>query len=307
MIEKIVLPLDGSAFAERALPYALRLASATGARLILLHAAVPPVIPRAPDFDIRAFARKLREGQVVVPFAGSDGVEIDTVTHGMFPDEVAEGIRETVVEQRADLVVMATHARGGLAHWLHGGVADQVLGQSPVPVVLIPPTCDHVWPDGDALRILVPLDGSRFAEEILEPVSQLATTIEATLVLVGASGPRESAYVDGISSMRFGFGEALHETHEYLDHVAARLRAAGQIVTVDAEIGRPRTIIESIAQRRHVDLIAMATHGRTGVARVALGSVAADILHDSTVPLLLWRPAESRHAEVPTPASTTAG
>jgi nucleotide-binding universal stress UspA family protein len=307
MIEKILLPLDGSPFAERALPYALRLASATGARLMLMHATVPPVIPRGPSFDVAAFARQLREGQKLVPFTSSRGIAIDGITHDIFEGQEAEGIGEAVREQAADLIVMATHAHDGLGRWLHGGVADQLIAQSPVPIVLVPPTCDHVWPGDGALRILVPLDGSRFAEEILEPVGQLAASMNASLLLVGASGPLDSGFADGVPSIRTGFGAALHETHAYLDQVAARLRATGQTVTVDAEVGRPRAIIESIGQRRHVDLIAMATHGRTGVARMALGSVAADLLHDSSVPLLLWRPASVRHAEEPAPMSTTTG
>jgi nucleotide-binding universal stress UspA family protein len=307
MIEKILLPLDGSPFAERALPYALSLASATGARLILMHATVPTVIPRAPIFDVEAFARQIREGQALVPCTSSHGIAIDGISHDIFDDQEAEGISEAVREQGADLIVMATHAHDGLGRWLHGGVANQLLAQSAVPIVLVPPTCDHAWPDIGSLRILVPLDGSRFAEGILEPVGRLATAINASLLLVGASGPLDSGFADGVPSIRTGFGSALHETHEYLDQVAAPLRAAGQRIMVDAEVGRPRAIIESIGQRRHVDLIAMATHGRTGVARMALGSVAADLLDDSKVPLLLWRPVEVRHAEEPAPVSTTTG
>jgi nucleotide-binding universal stress UspA family protein len=306
MIEKILLPLDGSPFSERALPYALRLASATGARLILMHATVPSVKPRAPSFDVEAFARRLREGQVVVPFTSSRGVEITGIAQDIFDDREAEGICAAAREHGADLIVMSTHAHGTIGRWLHGGVAVQLLAQSPIPVVLIPPTCDHVWPDDGSLRVLVPLDGSRFAEEILEPACQLTEAMNASLLLVGASGPLESAFADGVPSIRTGFGAALHETHEYLDQVAARLRAGGRTVMVDAEVGRPRAIIESMGQRRHVDLIAMATHGRTGVARVALGSVAADLLHESTIPLLLWRPAEVRHAEGAVPVSSTA-
>jgi len=306
MIAKILVPLDGSPLADRALPYAVRLASATGARLILMHGAVPPVIPKAPDFDVRVFAQRLRTGQILVPFTNASEIEIDAVAHDIFDDKVAEGICETIVETGAGLVMMSTHAHTGLGRWIHGGVADQLLCQSPVPVVLIPPTCAQVWPDDCSLRILVPLDGSRFAGEILEPVATLAATLKAELLLVGASGPLEQGYADGIGSIRSGFGAALRETRDYLDEVAARLRATGQSVTVDAEVGRPRAIIESISRRRHVDLIAMATHGRTGVARVALGSVASDLLHGTTVPLLLWRPAELRHAEQPAPLSTSA-
>ena len=304
MIETILLPLDGSALGERALPYALRLAMNTKARLVLMHATVPPVIPRSPSFDVESFARRLREGQVIVPFTSSKEVQIDAVNHDIFADRVAEGICQATVEQAADLVIMATRAHGGLGRWLHGGVADQVLNQSPVPVMLVPPTCNCTWPEYGPMEILVPLDGSRFAEEILEPVGNLAAALKAELVLVGASGPLEAAYAHRIRTVGSGFGAAIHETYEYLDDVAARLRAMGQTVVVDAEVGRPGVVIDSISKTRHVDLIAMASHGRTGVARLAIGSVAADLLHTSTVPLFLWRPATQRHAVEPVPLAT---
>lgn len=302
MIERILLPLDGSPFGERALPYALRVASATGARLILMHGYAPLVITKEPDFDVQAFAGRLRDGRAVVPYTATAGIEIEAVTHDIYADKVAEGICETIVDQGAELVVMSTHGHGGLGRWLYGGVADQVIRQSPVPIVLVPVTCDHVWEDA-ALRILVPLDGSAFAEEVLEPVTKLASGLKAELLLVGAAGPIEYGYADGVPFTRSGFDAALRETNEYLEGVAARLRSEGQTVTVDAETGRAGTVITNIARRRHVDLIAMSTHGRSGMARAALGSVAGELLQRSTVPLLLWRPAALRHATLPPVAS----
>jgi nucleotide-binding universal stress UspA family protein len=306
MVERILLPLDGSPFAERALPYALRLASATGARLILMHGHSPLVITKEPDFDAAAYARRLRAGKAIVPFTATQGVEIDAVTHDIYADRVAEGICETIVEQGADLVVMSTHGHGGLGRWLFGSVADQVIRQSPVPIVLVPVTCDHDWPAGARLRILIPLDGSRFAEEVLQPAGKLAAASKAELLLVGAAGPMEYGYADGVPFTRSGFDAVLRETGEYLEGVAAQLRAEGHTVTVDAETGRAGTVIENIARRRHVDLIAMATHGRSGMARLALGSVATEMLHRSTVPLLLWRPAALRQVAEPVAVSTSA-
>jgi nucleotide-binding universal stress UspA family protein len=306
MVERILVPLDGSPLAERALPYAVRLASATGARLVLMHGQAALAIRKEPDFDVAAFASRLEQGEAGVPLAALAGVEIDAVTHNVYLDKIAEGICETVVDRRADLVVMSTHGHSGFGRWLYGSVADQVLRQSSVPVMLVPATCDHAWSDTAALRILVPLDGSAFAEEALEPIGALATILKAELVLVGASGPFDYAYAEGVPYVRTGFDAALQETRTYLDSVAARLRAAGQTVAVDAETGRAGPVIEGIARRRHVDLIALATHGRSGVARLALGSVAAEILHRSTVPLLLWRPASLRHAAEPEAAATSA-
>lgn len=305
MVERILVPLDGSPFGERALPYALRLASATGARLILMHGHSPLVITSEPDFDVQAFATRLREGHVVVPSTSTTGIEIEAVTHDIYMDKVAEGICETIVEQGADLMVMSTHGYGGLGRWLYGSVADQVIRQSPVPVVLVPVTCDHVWED-TALRILVPLDGSSYAEEVLDPVGKLAAALKAELLLVGAAGPLEYGFAGGLPFAVSGFDAALTETREYLERIAARLRADGHTVTVDAETGQAGTVIDSMARRRHADLIAMATHGRSGIARAALGSVATELLHRSTVPLLLWRPAALRHATQPMTTSASA-
>jgi len=306
MVERILLPLDGSPFGERALPYALRLASATGARLILMHGHAPLVIAKEPDFDVQAFARRLRDGQVVVPYTATAGIEIEAVTHDVYMDKVADGICETIVAQGADLVVMSTHGHGGLGRWLYGSVADQVIRQSPVPLVLVPVTCDHIWERSAALRIMVPLDGSTFAEEVLDPVGKLASALKAELLLVGAAGPLEYGYADGVPFTRSGFDAALKETNEYLEGVAARLRAAGQRVTVDAQTGQAGPVIDGIARRRHVDLIAMATHGRSGMARAALGSVATEMLHRSTVPLLLWHPVALRQTSEPMAASASA-
>jgi nucleotide-binding universal stress UspA family protein len=261
------------------------------------------VIAKEPDFDVQAYAGRLRDGHGVVPFTATTGIEIDAVTHDIYADKVAEGICETIVEQGADLVVMSTHGHGGLGRWLYGSVADQVIRQSPVPVVLVPVTCDHAW-EGDApRRILVPLDGSAFAEEVLDPAGKLASAMNAELLLVGASGPLEYEYGNGVPFAGVGFDGALQEARTYLEGVATRLRGAGHSVTVDAESGRPGPVIDGITRRRHVDLIAMATHGRGGVTRVALGSVATELLQRSTVPLFLWRPTALHHALEPVAAS----
>lgn len=299
MVKRILVPLDGSPLAERALPYAVRLASATGARLILMHGHAPLLITKTPDFDVSAYAARLQAGETPVPATMLAGVEIDTVTRDIYMDQVAEGICETVVEEGAELVVMSTHGHSGFGRWLYGSVADQVLRQAPVPVVLISATCEHTWAADAPFRILIPLDGSRFAEEVLRPASDLATALRAELLLVGAAGPVEYGYADSVPFMRAGFDSALQETRTYLEGVAEGLRAAGHRVIVDAEMGRPGPVIDGIARRRHVDLVALATHGRSGLARMTLGSVASEVLHRTTVPLMVFRPVAVRQAGEP--------
>lgn len=307
MIERILLPLDGSQLAERALPYAVRLAATMGARLMLMHGEAPPVIPKAPSFSVEAFAKRLKAGQTAAPASALKGIEIEAITHDIFEGRVAEGICQAITEQQADLLVMSTHGHGGIGRLLFGSVAEQVLGASPAPVVLVSAAAERVWPADGPLRILIPLDGSRFAEEVLEPVSTLATSMPAELVLLGASGPLEYGYAESAAAVRTGFDAALREARTYLDGVAARLQAAGLTVSVEAEAGRPSAVIEGVTQRRHIDLIAMATHGRSGLARVALGSVAGDVLQHSAVPMLMWRPAALRHATRVASGTASAG
>jgi nucleotide-binding universal stress UspA family protein len=301
MIERILLPLDGSLLAERALPYALRLAAASGAKLILMHG-LQPTTPETPPFDLEGCAVSLREGRIL-PMADVAGVKIETALLEVRAGRVAECISEAVAGRAADLVVMSTHGHGGLGRWLYGSVAEQVLAQSPVPVLLVSATADRVWTTATPFRILVPLDGSRFGEEVLEQLDGVAQPLCAEVVLVGAAGPTEAAYHEAAPAVRTGFDTALKETQAYLESVADRLRARGYTVAVDAEIGQPGPVVDGIMRRRHIDLVAMATHGRTGIARLALGSVATELLQRAPVPLLLWRPAALR--EIPTRSLTT--
>jgi nucleotide-binding universal stress UspA family protein len=299
MIARILLPLDGSPLAERALPYGLRLASVLGAKLLLMHGQLPEPTATEPAFDLDGFAAQLRDGRIL-PTASVEGVEIETIIREIRAGRVAESICEAISSRVADLVVMSTHGHSGLGRWLYGSVAEQVLSQSPVPVVLISATADHTWTMDAPFRILVPLDGSRFGEEVLGKLDDVALPMKAELVLVGAAGPLESAYSAAAPTVRAGFDTALQETQAYLESVAGPLRERGYTVAVDAEIGRPGPIVEGVMRRRHIDLIAMATHGRTGIARLALGSVATEMLQRSTVPLLLWRPAALREMPVRT-------
>lgn len=307
MIERILVPLDGSALAERALPFAVRLAAATGARLLLMHGAEPVATLHQPPLDIETFARRLRESEAIGALTATRRIEIEAVGRKIPIDTAAEAICQAAADQQADLIVMSTHGRGGLGRWLYGSVADQVLRRAPAPVLLISATCDHEWPAHGPLRILVPLDGSKLSEAVLGPVGELAATLPAELILVGATGPLEYGYADGVPFTRTGLEGALEEVRAYLGGVAERLRADGHAVEVVAEVGRPGPVIEVAAREQKADLIAMATHGRGGIARLALGSVATETLQRAGVPLLVTRPVGVRQPAEATSARAQSG
>jgi len=303
MTRTILLPLDGSPLAERALPYAAHLASATGARLVLMHGDAPTAATHAPQFDVQAFAHRVREGQAVGAISDPRRIQIDAVSTTVYTDKTADGICATARELQADAIVMSTHGQSGPGRWLYGTIADQVLRQTTVPVILVSSTCSHAWTAHMPFRILVPLDGSRFAEEVLGPVNALAATLGAELFLIGAVDEHGQSYAEGVSSFESGTDAEIRGVRDYLDRVANGLRANGRTVHVDAEAGHAPTVIDEATRRRHIDLVAMATHGRSGVARLALGSVASQTLLRSTVPLFLVR--FTMHSGGTMPAATT--
>jgi nucleotide-binding universal stress UspA family protein len=219
---------------------------------------------------------------------------VEAVICDVYTDRVAEAICESAAEQQADLIVMSTHGHGSSGRSIYGSVADQVVSQSPIPIVLVPTMTPRPWPAQAPLRILVPLDGSRFAEEVLGPVVDLAAATRADLLLIGAVDPGSSLYSGGVPPMESTSEAELHDMRAYLAGVADRLRESGLRVRTDAEVGPAAAVIDGAAQRRHIDLVAMATHGRSGVARLTLGSVASATLQRSGVPLFLVRPAALR-------------
>jgi nucleotide-binding universal stress UspA family protein len=283
MSKTVLVPLDGSPLAERALPYAIALAKVLDGRLLLLHAR-PALAPRQePAFDPSAVADRVR----------AEGVEAEAQVYPIYGDERIHAICETVRERQADLVAMSTHGRGGLGRWLYGSVADAVLRQAEVPVLLVSSACERPWPADRAPRILVPLDGSELAEQALDPVRTLAAELRARLLLLRVvERPRRAATAAGQAAATSD--PDLDAARGYLERVATRLGTTAQDVEVQVVDGGPAAMIATIAREQDIDLIAMATHGRGGLARLTLGSVATGTLHRADVPLLIVRPAALR-------------
>lgn len=288
MIANILVPHDGSALSERALPFAASLSRAADARLWLVHArpsAVPLLDPDQgldPGAMIEGVAAQLRER----------GLKATARTmHGDAPSVILDAS----VDMPADLIVMSTHGRGGLGRWLYGSVAEQVLLRATVPVLLVPAACDHPWPEDRRLKILVPLDGSDLSEAALGPTRVLSRTIGADLLLLRVV-EQEADVVwgvnqAGVATLRVR-PEELGEAHQYLDGIAAPPGAPADSTDVLVDSGDPSSAIPRIARQEGVDLIAMATHGRTGLARLTMGSVATATVQRSHVPVLLVRPPE---------------
>jgi nucleotide-binding universal stress UspA family protein len=297
-LKRILVPLDGSRLAGRALPYAAALAERTGARLLLLLAtpSSPSVAEGVAGVGAAAIGEAEAELEAVARRLRTRGTAVGTrVRRG----PAAPTILAEVRSGRADLVVMATHGQRGLGPWSCGGVADAILRGAEVPVLVVPAGASSGWSADGEPSVVVPLDGSRLAEEALGPAGALANALGARLVLLRVVEPLDADYLDDDPCQPCPETDdaALAAARGYLDHVAARLRERGRAVDARAEAGPPAATIAAVAHRLGAGVrsggtaaVALTTHGRGGCARAAVGSVAAGLLHRADTPILLVRP-----------------
>ena len=285
MYKKILVPLDGSKLAEQVLPYARLLAESCGATVTLL---------RVTDPDARMpFSASQSASDYLKYTAGS--LQPLTVESMEKIGDPAEVIVDSAKAAADCLITMATHGVTGPRRWFLGSVASKVVQSAANPILLIRP--DQNRPSAAAValkRMVVPLDGSGLAERILPHVAALARTLKLEIQLLRAYALPPNAYLvsDGVIDQGPAqFRKALHEECEkYLDGKVAGLRADGfDPVTATLVEGDAAEEIVELAAGSPQSLIAMSTHGRSGVGRWALGSVAEKVVQHAHAPVLLIR------------------
>jgi nucleotide-binding universal stress UspA family protein len=290
-INRILVPLDGSELAEQALGIAREIAAAARAGVILVRVIPPlPLLWPGPGPEIEAQLKAEAEAYLE-KVAGQlrDGVaEVEPVV--VNAADVPGAIRDQARLKGADLIVMSTHGHSGLGRWVYGSVTEGVLARSPVPVIAVRAS-QRPRPFSPATRpprILVPLDGSEFGEAAVPVATELARALNGTLVLtevvwLGAPEPP--------GSVRPTVEQQLDDARVYLERLAARLRSQGVKATTELEVGF--SVVDhllEVARRVDADLIALSTHGRTGLVGILFGSVTLGLLRRSDLPLLVVRP-----------------
>jgi nucleotide-binding universal stress UspA family protein len=290
MVKAILVPLDGSALAEGALPHATAMTRRAGARLVLVRAILAHTLPGADPTDAQITLRQRAEADLEATAEQLRLAGLEVETH-VYYDEAATAILDAARAQHVDLIVMASHGRTGLGRWIYGSVADRVLRQAPVPVLVVPAAVTAAWTADRAPRLLVPLDGSAVAEAALVPARALATDLGSEVVLLRvAEPPAPLGAPDYLAASGYDPSAELVAAEGYLNQVASDWRRDGLRPEIGTAVGYPPTLIALIAHQKGADLIVMASHGRGGVARVVLGSVAAGVLQRASVPVLLTRP-----------------
>ena len=298
MLSKIIVTLDGSRPAENVLPHARALAH---------HLSVPVDLISVIDLIEMARSVSATEGLFLDKFAEDEGrirgAYLDTVAKtfslGRVQCRVLRGnpenviIESTAVDKEA-LIAMATHGRSGVNRWLLGSVAEKVLRGTSNPLLLVR-AAEGAPTEGEAAlgSIMVPLDGSELAETVLPLATDLAKNLNIGLVLFRAYN-----IPGGFYDVGGGFAVDLDrllvqvevEVQQYLEEISVRLRKAGVAhVTIASRQGFGADEIIGYARNAPDCLIAMSSHGRSGVRRWALGSVTETVVRHVNNPVLIFR------------------
>lgn len=296
----IYVPLDGSPFAELALPVAVDIARRSEAllQLALVHHPVPalatalevPEIEAQLDQEARAreqtYLRSIEErvrGTGNVPAASA-----------LLDGPVAAALRAHIEHTGADLVVLTTHGRGPVSRFWLGSVADQLMRQLHLPVLLVRQGEVASAPRRFG-RILIALDGSPFAERAVDAILRLGQVFQAEYDLVMVvEPPFVIADPSGLSVVPLPVDseQRLRRAAEhYLEGMAARVRREGARVATHAVEGQGAAgTLLAQADLLHADLVALASHGAGGVERLVVGSVADKVIRGSSHSTLVVRP-----------------
>lgn len=286
---RILVPLDGSHLAERALCCAMALGTQLPAKLVLFRAiSIPSDVHKALDragLDTTVLIESLESEAseylkaVARRLQSNTSLDLDhVVQHGT----AAAAIVDYAQKQSIELIVMASHGYSALQRWTHGCVAERVLHAATVPVLIVraqETDCGDLQPSC-CQRILVPLDGSDMAEQVLPPATAITQALGCDMILFQVS----IAFLFECSSRA-----ADRMAEAYLQRVAHRLQAQGIEASIAVRTGPEVETIVQFAEANNIDLIAMCTHGRTGIAHWALGSVADQVLRVGNIPVLLVR------------------
>jgi nucleotide-binding universal stress UspA family protein len=302
MFNKILVPLDGSELAERALDPALAIARARDAQVLLLsvpsyHQVVPPASTGyglvAPNHIVdlgREDAQDYLAG--LQSQARCSDCSIQTV---VVEGDVAGCIVDKAAAEQVDLIVMTTHGYSGFTRWMLGSITERVLRGAPCPVLVVRqaiPLC----------KALIPLDGSSRAQEALEPGLELARILGCQVTLLRADqGEDLSSVEQGLLQMA-GAGacqELVEGTEDrlayYLECLARQYRSPDLVIETAVVQAKPAEAILTYAEAEGIDLIVMATHGQSGLRRWVFGSVTEKILRQAGCAMLVVRPSISQN------------
>ena len=301
MYRVIMVPTDGSGFDREAIRVALRIAERTAARVRLVRVlatgsffgvaddAMPVTVDVARSERDRALSELY---SLAVECRATSKADITVDLHSGPVSDVLQGYAR---RNDVDLIVISTHGRSGISRLSLGSVTDSLIRHTTIPVLVVKPPTSYLNPQlvKGFRRIIVPLDGSDLAEQILPRVLTLAKLEEAEVTLLNVLIPQSYSQKEIADPSLPWWDKDIALAKSYLFRIAARLRREGVATTTDIVIGENiANAIGDFASREKADLIAIATHGRGGLARMIRGSVADAIMHSGRMSMLVFKPGD---------------
>ena len=297
MFDRLLIPLDGSQLAERALAPGFTIAGVGMGQVILLRVPVykQAMSPGAASYGWIISDQEQERGlndvteylkAKVVDYSRT-GLAVRPLARG---GDVASTIVDTAVDNQVDLIVLTTHGYSGITRWMLGSVTERVLRSAPCPVLVI----RH---DRPIKRFLICLDGSRLAEQALKPGLEIARRLAEKITLLRVDHQEKLSNFE-LGLLEMADSELCKELdqdpekrlHTYLDCLRTKFDDYGLPIDTAVVTGEPAQAILEYAEGHSVDLIAMATHGYSGLRRWVYGSVTEKVLRKACSAMLVVRP-----------------
>ena len=303
MFKRILIPLDESALAEKALNYLPRFIDPAQTELVLLSvvetmryaATTYEYAPQMIDEVYKSYEMYLQTMQQWLH--DHRYVGCTKLVEGDAADQILAFAQKT----DADLIAMTTHGRSGIARLAMGSVAERVIQHATIPVLLVRE--QTAMPHDKIGRILVPLDGSVFAEQALKQAEMLSKETGAELRLLEVVAPMIDlqyglAYTPSYPSSALTDDYAFNNAEANMKSLALRLQTAGVTCQTTVLRGDPASVICDVVNESQIDVVVISTHGRTGFKRWMYGSVANQVLHGVNCPVLVLRGVQPRDDSV---------
>jgi nucleotide-binding universal stress UspA family protein len=301
MYKTIMVPTDGSGFDREAILVALRVAERCHAKVRLVRvlslgayfgtAATPDGVIVTPQ-TLR-IEQDVALGELYALAAECRTISNAEITADLEQGPITDVLAGYAKRNDVDLIVISSHGRRGISRLSLGSVTDSLIRGTTIPVLVVKPRASYLMPQAsrEFHHIVVPLDGSGLAEQILDRVVPLAKLEEAEITLLHVLSPAADAYENGADRKVPWWEKRVAGAQAYLSRRAAEIRAQGVTTTIDVVVGeKVGDALTDYARREGADLIAIATHGRGGLARVLRGSVADAVTKLAMSSILVFHP-----------------
>ncbi|MFC1866336.1 universal stress protein [Chloroflexota bacterium] len=303
--KKVLLPLDGSIFSEIATIYAANLVKNQNVELILLSVLITES-RKNPEEELYYLDKRIDVINATLKAQKESGGTKPIIKRELIIGKPANEILNYKRDYNIDLIIMATRGRSGVTKLIMGSVASKVVSASGIPVLLVKTKKGETKLEDQATdvtrRVIIPLDGSKLSESTISIAQEFVSQFgdkqsEIILLSVFEPSPVQSGHSplmmsDGQKAAGIKSYEHALKIQEYLSNLKETIRCKDINITINTVVGNPAEKIIEQSLDKKATLIAMSTHGRSGMTRIAYGSVAEAVIYKSQIPILLIKPTE---------------